>query len=476
MVTKDQVGYHGRISAVVTDEAAAERAVSGDTWIIMKGSDHTMIKEHSHTHFHRDTRSFRSVICFGALALLLLGWSPVILAADGSQSAVNVEYKNNPSTPSDGTMLIETEELWRAGGEDDEIFFGAISTIKTDDEGTVYILDGQLSEISVYTPDGEFLRTLSREGDGPGESRRPSDMFFTSDGTIALVQTFPGKVVKLAKDGTPAGQMNFSVGDPSQGRFSVLVQGLQRGGVCLLVGIRMNFQPDGTSGQTYFLSRCDDEGVEQHQYYSKENSINYADFVLSEEEMDFVWGRFDLDSQGNLFVAPHRNQYLIEVFDPQGDKIRVIDREYESRIRDETDTEVARNVMEGIGKNYPARPRDIELLDTAADISWLRVLPNGTLWVSTSHGEREKPEGAMSTLDVFDPEGNFVYQASLMIQGDPRKDALYMLDDHRVIMVKGALDAYLSGQGVASGDEEMELSDEAALEIICYEMQGIPAW
>ncbi len=51
--------------------------------------------------------------------------------------------------------IAELTELWRAGGEDDEIFFGSVAAIRSDPDGNILILDGQLSEVHVYTPDGE---------------------------------------------------------------------------------------------------------------------------------------------------------------------------------------------------------------------------------------------------------------------------------------------------------------------------------
>ena len=62
-------------------------------------------------------------------------------------------------------------ELWRAGGEDDEYFSAPSAPSEPTSEGQIYLLDSQLSEVHVYTPDGEHLRTVGREGDGPGEMR-----------------------------------------------------------------------------------------------------------------------------------------------------------------------------------------------------------------------------------------------------------------------------------------------------------------
>ena len=382
-------------------------------------------------------------------------------------SAASSTHVDNPGEPTQGQLVIESTELWRAGGEDDERFFGSISSVQSDEEGNIYILDSQLSEVSVYSPDGEFIRTLSREGDGPGEVRRPSDMFFALDGTVGLVQTFPGKVVKVKKDGTPAGVVNYSMGDPSQGRFGVLVRGLARGDVFVLAGIRMSFEADGTSGQKYFLSRCQEDGTEILSYAEKETSINYADFVLSEMDMDFVWGRFDLGVDGVLYVAPERIGYRIDVYNPDGDMIRSFDRAYESYVRNDDDIKTARQTLDAVSRNYPVRPREIIVEETEPDISSIYARNDGSIWVATSRGDRDVPEGAMRVMDVFDGEGKFTHQAVLMIPADALNDALYLIGNNRAIVVRGALDAFIAGQGVTGETQEEE---EIMLEVICYSL------
>ena len=78
-----------------------------------------------------------------------------------------VIHVRNSAKPEQGVETIQLKELWRAGGDDDEVFFGTIAQVLSDPDGNTYLMDSQLSEIQVYSPDGEFLRTLGHEGDGP---------------------------------------------------------------------------------------------------------------------------------------------------------------------------------------------------------------------------------------------------------------------------------------------------------------------
>jgi len=146
---------------------------------------------------------------FHLIATLLL----VPAASAGDSTTVDgVPLVRNPAVPADGERELLLDELWRRGGwDDEEIMFGAIRRAVVADDGTVFLLDGQLAEIKVLSPTGELQATLGREGDGPGEFRNPTDLCLLPDGTVAVTQMFPGKIVKLTRDGEPAGTITVGL-------------------------------------------------------------------------------------------------------------------------------------------------------------------------------------------------------------------------------------------------------------------------
>lgn len=95
-----------------------------------------------------------------------------------------------PRVTNEGPALaprtVELEELWRVGGEESELLFGTVIEAISDNQGAVYLLDHQLCHVQVFSPEGVLLRTLSREGDGPGEVRLPRDVVMLSDGSIGI--------------------------------------------------------------------------------------------------------------------------------------------------------------------------------------------------------------------------------------------------------------------------------------------------
>ncbi|MFO7610158.1 MAG: hypothetical protein R6X35_13395 [Candidatus Krumholzibacteriia bacterium] len=362
--------------------------------------------------------------------------------------------------------LVVLEQAWRAGGESDEVFFGNVGAVQADPQGNVLLLDSQLSEVHVYSPAGEHVATLGREGDGPGEVRRPGDMFVRPDGTVALIQGFPGRIVMVHADGTPAGETTYTPpGGAGAGQFAVIVRGFRQGDGMVLAGIRMSFGGGSQSKQVYFLAACDAQGAEQRVLLQKEHVIDYADLRMDELQMDFVWQRTAVGADGRVYAAPERNAYVIEVFAPDGTRERTITRSYTAPARDDRQRQNAKRIIEAVAANYPAPMQGLTIEDTDPAISGLFVTADGRLWVATGRSGRDLPDGAWLVLDVFGPDGAFERQVALAGDHDPDQDATYVLPDRRVVVVTGALDAWLNQQAVGAGETE-----GAPLEVICYTM------
>jgi len=398
-------------------------------------------------------------------ALLLL----LLLAAGGVQAQTapgeSPHIRNTAAAPA--LERVALKELWRIGGADDEAFFGVVGQALADEAGRIYLLDIQLNQVQVYSPEGALLRALSREGEGPGEIRGAADMCFLPGGRLALLQSFPGRAVIIDLEDHPAGGFSMGGSDPSQGSFGVLVAGKSAGAHLVVGGMRMTFSPQGLSDQAFFLSSVDEQGTERVRYLEKNYPINYADFVASEEGFDFVWsGRWDLAPDGRVFAAPKRDAYEIEVRRADGTLERVIEREHSTRPRSDAEKREARLLVEAVARNYPTPPREVTVLATEPAITAIHCRPDGELWVRTGRGDSERGPGVLTTFDVFDGEGRLRRQVALLAPGDPRLDAIYLLGSDRVLVVTQALESYRTMQGVASE----EASQAEPMEVICYGM------
>ena len=97
---------------------------------------------------------------------------------------VLVRYPNLPAIDSVGPEVTEVHVDLQFGsreGNDPNLTFGRIRGIQAASDGIIYVLDGQPDEVRVFTPDGEYLRTIVRRGEGPGETTGASGIILSGD-------------------------------------------------------------------------------------------------------------------------------------------------------------------------------------------------------------------------------------------------------------------------------------------------------
>ena len=375
----------------------------------------------------------------------------------------------NPAETMEKPGEVKMKELWRLGGDtdDEDEFFGVIVRITSDSQGNIYALDSQLSEVKIYSPDGEYLNSIGREGEGPGEFRRPGDMFFLPDGNLGVLQSVPGKIVQLTSDGDPAGE--FPVPQPEGGGFQIL-RGAQLAGQNLaIVRMTQEINQEQQSVKLIFgIDLINSKGELVNNMETKIAPLNFANAVVTEDMFDSFENRWTAAEDGRVFAATSRDDYKIKVWTPDGKLDRVITREYAHYKRSKEQKEKQEQTWQAFLQRIPNA--DLQISDFDKDIQTIYTRDDGSLWVLSSRGARDRPEGSLGTFDVFDKEGKYVRQVTLHGQGDPREDAYFFVGD-RVYVVTGFLNAAIAAQGGgAEGDEEEELEDPTPMEIICYQI------
>ena len=381
-----------------------------------------------------------------------------------------VTYVKNGAEPASGVTELELNELWRAGGADDEeVFFGVITQVESDADGNLYLLDTQLSQVMVFDAEGEMTGTLSRQGEGPGEVNIPADMCFMPDGSLGLMQSFPGKVVKVSLDDSPMGNL-VPGGGPAAGGF-LLLRDINASGDNLVSCGEMIRPNEAQTGQnrTAFLSAFDAEGNKTVTFLEHTREWDFASgqFTWSEVDEYFVhYRKWDTGPDGRVYAAPNRENYEIHVWNADGTLDRIIERECPRWVR--TDEENARidAAMENLKRQFGQIPVTTEVSEYSEAVSSLFVTPDNELWVLTSHGILGLDEGVLNVYDVFDADGDFDRQVKVMCEGDSLQDAMMFTRDGRVVVVTGFMDAVqaLQGGGQAAGEEE----EAEPMEVICY--------
>lgn len=375
-----------------------------------------------------------------------------------------VPHVMNPAEPMEAAMDVTLQELWRLGGEtdDEDEFFGVINRITTDAAGNVYILDNQLTEVKIYDAAGNFVRSIGREGEGPGEFRAPVDMFLTVDDKVAVVQVAPGRIVLLTKEGEPAGEQPLPKDEGGTAPFLI---GGKRFGQGLLLAAMTNKFEEGKFEQTRFLAMVKPDGTETGRVHSDVRALEFANAVFEERQWDTFDRRWEVGPDGKLYACIERDPYKINIYDAGGTLTRVIERQYERVARDQSEMDYIQGIFEAFTRQIPNAKVKVE--NTYKDVETLHPRTDGSLWVLTSKGMHRRPDGALGTFDVFNKEGQFVRQVTLKGEGNPQEDAYFFVGD-RVYVVTGFLSAAMAAQGGAT--EENEDEDAAPMAVICYKL------
>ena len=374
----------------------------------------------------------------------------------------------NGSEPADGRQVVQLEEVWRVGGEDSEDFFGLVSQLVVDDEGNVYLLDTRLAEVPVYSPDGERLKTLSREGEGPGETHMPTNLMFMPDGTLGLLQAFPGRVTKVDLEGNPAGVIEF--GDKTSGGFLSCFDIYPQGENVVVAGQETVQMPPSGRKQISFVAAYDLQGQELKRYVEYTREVDFTRFVFDEDNRNEIeFRRSTVGRDGRVYVAAYRNQYRIDVYAPDGALERVIERDYDHLQREDAEYQRIKTRLESRLARLP-NP-EIKISATEPDISAIRLGYDGNLWVETSRGGRDQPEGIFYTWDVFSPDGHFLRQVAAACPGDGTNDMMLWVDG-AAVQVTGFMDAVQALQGGGGASEEDEDEEAAPMEVIYYRFAG----
>lgn len=391
-------------------------------------------------------------------ALLLV----LALGASGALAEPVTVRSDEPQLP---PRTLTLQEQWRVGGEDGDLLFGMMIDSVEDEAGNVYLLDAQLGEVSVISPDGEYLRTISGRGEGPGEVQMPQNLLFLPDGALGILEAFPAHVVTMDTEGVPGPEITIGVNaDGAVTGFRAAFQIACRNGSILLGGQRST-PSDVGQARTQYLASISAAGEELVRYRESHMVLDFtrARFVETEMLPPFLLASA-LDGEGRAYCARSHDDYAIEVYGTDGSLEKVIERRFEPRRR--TDREMSRlnALIDAWIQGFPGELERV-LEKTEPTIDDLHVDDRGVLWVKHSRSGDDRPGGVLLTYDTFAPDGRWLQQVAIRGEGDPMYDGIRFLGDDRVLLIRGYVLARWASRGALNvdfGEEEAQ-----AMEVIC---------
>ena len=396
------------------------------------------------------------------VAGLLVGWFVAVSPAPAQETAPVVVSSETPKEE----VRLQAKELWRRGGEEDDVLFGLVAGLVTDGDGNVYVLDGQLSTIHVFSPAGEHLRQLGREGEGPGEFRNASDLYLGPGGALGVVQVFPGRIVRLRLDGTPAG--NFPLPEVAGGGFQLVFVGRGLTDRVVLAGAQQHMQ-DGKQSQVTYLKAFDAEGKQLARYHEETAETRFGGMKFVEKTFSNFQRRWALAADGRVAVALTYDDYRITVWNPDGSVQCVIHRpKYAPLARTDEVKKRFQKFFDSLTRWNPGST--FEVSATHAAVAELHFAADGNLWVLSGRGMwGEHEPGVFASYDVYDKQGRFVRRTHILLDGNASEDGVFFAGNrlYRVTDLFGAAIAAFSSGGTG-GEAEPPETDPVTL--VAYEL------
>ena len=393
------------------------------------------------------------------LSVIALATSPTRAAV--GQDAQTGNHVMNPAEPARSVDELQVEEIWRCGEDEEGILFGLISDVVTDDSGNLYVLDSQMNEVKVLSPEGDLLRTIGRKGEGPGEFSNGFSLAILPDGSIGVAQTYPGKLVGLRRNGDPRPDISI-VG--SEGAGPPLLNRIRAGGINLVVSTAgLHVATDGR--QVTFdvrIAAMDDTGHLGRVFHEDTVTLTPGG-RFPERDFRRVERPFDVTGDGGVAVVPDPEGYRFDVYDDRGEPVLSVEREPENWSRTERAKYFALTDMRVMGRGLGLA--DIELEEKEQEIVDLQCREDGSFWVQTGKATYWHARNTF-WYDVFTNDGIYDRQVQVALEGDPNLDLVRFVGGDRVILIRGFRDSYHGLQGIKRPWADQE--PIVAPGLICY--------
>jgi hypothetical protein len=143
-----------------------------------------------------------AVFSFFVLALAAAPAAQKIETIDGVRVVHNVKGGLWGGNPKVGLELVR--KIGDVETEDEHLAFNYPSDVAADKDGNIYILDSANTRIQKFGPDGKFLATIGRKGQGPGEFLMPDAIDFDKDGNLVVADSPQARIHVIVGGGRDA--------------------------------------------------------------------------------------------------------------------------------------------------------------------------------------------------------------------------------------------------------------------------------
>lgn len=246
-----------------------------------------------------------TAMILGAAIFVGLLFGQKIETVDGLRIVYNDDqglWKGHPQI-----SIENTKQIGKVDSEDDNYLFFRPSDLAVDAEGNIYVLDAGNHRIQKFDPEGKYLESFGRQGQGPGEFQFPLSLAIDTEGRMYIPDAGNQHLVILNADGSL--YKNIKLDRDAIGPMKVLSSGK------FLRGTGDFFILSGDSSQNQELPKLfkvlDSDGNEEIEFGERKD--------FDDSIMNMMGNRcqFTADVWGNIYASfVHQNR--IEKYSPDG--------------------------------------------------------------------------------------------------------------------------------------------------------------
>ena len=336
-----------------------------------------------------------------------------------------------------GKIQFEQEFVLDDERMPEDFYFENPSTISCDREGNIYVVDSGATNIKKFDVQGKFLKTIGREGQGPGEF---GGLYYSTFAKDRLIVWDSGNRRLCAFN--PDGEFIDSTNIPYDEGFVRKLRGFPSGEIAVEMEKSYRREPDKPQECRIDLYTSDLKLVRtiykrelwRKKYVrTKEYGTSTLYFPYS---ADVQW---DVTPDSRIIIGFSAN-YELEIYDRFGKKISVVSHAYEPAEVTERDKkdyfdslafyrmgERLKEIPDYITK-YTEFPKHKPVYNN------ILIDSEGNILVVLN---REKKNENGKVFDVFNPEGKFISRVSM--EGDmalPASRNAYILHNRSIMLIK----------------------------------------
>jgi len=311
-------------------------------------------------------------------------------------SAQQVHIDTDPSV-----ILFPVDSIGIELGDSNYVM-GGVEGVAFCPDGNIAVLDCGRSTVRLYSPDGEYLRSIGRRGNGPGELQNISFMAVSEDGDIHLSGT-GSEILGIHSYDYYTGEWLGS------SRTFVPPSCLEGARANTYVRKDINFEVNGDVITLPVSIALYETGIE-------EPLVTYREDIFPFDPTDEVglleldWYGYDIavGSGGMVFIAPRSTEEaLIIVCDSSGNEIRTLQLPFQPTERTVEEMEMERSILRAKAIASNENPEGLEPNPFKPMIRGIETDGDGNLWIL--QGGPSAP-----TFTVINSEGDFLFTASVI--------------------------------------------------------------